>query len=340
MDRSELDMDQRIRTQMMELRQAEEEQRRRIDAANRRRGRAQGSGIEVKTDDPAEGAQPAVEDAPVECRTEPGAIEASGAEAYQWAHDSLMNPTAVHTEELPLLAAQIPSEHVSLLDDNPSVGLQKDRQSPAEAADLAPPVEAPHRAFDIYDRLNSESSSVRVSALTEIARMGGQDAFRRISEAFDDSVLEVRNAAARALYDYHTDRAASFTRALRQGTPDRRRRIGAAISTSGLASEALSNLTGISREKTYDAFTVLFLMVKTGEVQWLVQVIQEHSNIEVRLAVIKLLALSGQTEIVPNFRRLAVDASVPAGVRSAVIEAIHQLNSQRSENSPSTPVLG
>jgi hypothetical protein len=42
-------------------------------------------------------------------------------------------------------------------------------------------------------------------------------------------------------------------------------------------------------------------MAKAGEVQPLVRAIEGHPNNEVRLAVVKLLALSGQKEILPAF---------------------------------------
>jgi hypothetical protein len=132
-----------------------------------------------------------------------------------------------------------------------------------------------------------------------------------------------------------TDRAASFTRALREGPTGRRRNIGAALASSGLAGEAISHLMGESREKTYDAFSLLFLMSKAGEVQPLMRAIEEHPNHEVRLAVVKLLALSGQQEILPAFRRLAVRGSLPTEVRSAVMEAIYQISSQASSDAPS-----
>jgi len=48
-----------------------------------------------------------------------------------------------------------------------------------------------------------------------------------------------------------------------------------------------------------------------------------------------LLALSGQPEIVPAFRRLAVRGSLPSEVRSAVMEAIYQISSQNRETAPS-----
>jgi HEAT repeat protein len=186
----------------------------------------------------------------------------------------------------------------------------------------------------ILRRLGSEEVGERATAVEDLARIGSEDAFREISAAFDDPAQDVRDAAARSLFNFDRDRAASFTRALREAPPERRRNIGAALSSSGLAAEAISNLMGESREKTYDAFSLLFLMSKTGEVRPLIRAIEEHPNNEVRLAVVKLLALSGQQEILPAFRRLAVRGSLPTEVRSAVMEAIYQLSSQASSDTP------
>jgi hypothetical protein len=184
-------------------------------------------------------------------------------------------------------------------------------------------------------QIRSEKAGERAAAVASLARFGGEDAFRHINSAFDDQSAEVRSAAARALFDFQDDRAAAFTRALREAPPDRRRKIGGAIASSGLANEAIRNLTGESRDKTYDAFSLLFLMSKAGEVQPLMRAIEEHPNIEVRLAVVKLLALSGQPDILPAFRRMAVRGSLPPEVRSAVMEAIYQITSQSPADSPS-----
>jgi HEAT repeat protein len=181
----------------------------------------------------------------------------------------------------------------------------------------------------IQQRLASRDASVRASAITELSHVDTDEAFQQICSAFDDEAKEVRSAAARALYELRTDRAESFTRALREATSERRRSVGAAIASSGLASEAISQLTGESRDRTYEAFSLLFLMAKAGEVQPLVRAIEGHPNNEVRLAVVKLLALSGQKEILPAFRRLAVRGSLPTEVRSAVMEAIYQISSNQ-----------
>ena len=174
-------------------------------------------------------------------------------------------------------------------------------------------------------RLQSADPAERCEALMDLAQLRSSESFHLITSCFDDSSPQVRNAAARALCDLNSDRAASLTQALREAPTDRRRRIGAAFAGSGLASQAINCLAGESRELTYDAFTILFLMAKAGEVQPLIETIESHANIAVRLAVIKLLAFSNQTDVVAAFRRLAVRASLPAEVRSAVMEAIHDM---------------
>jgi HEAT repeat protein len=187
----------------------------------------------------------------------------------------------------------------------------------------------------LNERLSSHDSAERAAALPDLAQLGGEEAFGLIAKAFDDTSVEVRNAAARALYDLKPDRAGSFTQALREGSQERRRRIGAALAGSGIAIDAINGLAGESREKTYDAFSILFLMAKAGEVQPLIQTIGNHPNIGVRLAVIKLLAFSDQPEIISSFRSLAVRGSLPSEVRSAVMEAIYQIGSQARQTDKS-----
>jgi hypothetical protein len=189
---------------------------------------------------------------------------------------------------------------------------------------------------ELLTDLQSEQPEVRAGATLALPRLNleGDDAFNVVCQMFDDPIQSVRDAAARALYNLNRDRAAIFTRALREASTDRRRSIGASMSSSGLADEAISNLVDESREKTYDAFSFLFLMSKAGEVQPLVRAIKDHPSKDVRLAVIRLLALSGQPEVLPAFRRLAVRGSLPTEVRSAVMEAIFQISSQNTAEAP------
>ena len=170
-------------------------------------------------------------------------------------------------------------------------------------------------------------TEVAASTIPDRGRIRPPVSFDAIIKSLDDPSPEVRNVAVRALYDLNPDLAASFfNNALRQGSPEQRRKIGAALAGSGLASNAIDNLTGESQENAYSAFSLLFLVAKAGEVEPLMRVIEDHPNIQLRLAVIKLLALSGEPKILAAFYGLAQRSSLPGEIRSAVKEAVFQIS--------------
>jgi hypothetical protein len=146
--------------------------------------------------------------------------------------------------------------------------------------------------------LNSADENERAAALADLARLGDGGAFSLITKYFDDESAYVRNAAARALYELEPSRSPeSFSRALEGKSPELRRKIGAAMAASGLAIDAINNLTGENREKSYNALCLLFMMAGTNEIQPLITAIEEQESVQVRRAAIKLLTLSGHSEI-------------------------------------------
>jgi hypothetical protein len=200
---------------------------------------------------------------------------------------------------------------------------------------LEPAEEDTSSSSALAERLRSGDPADRAAVLQKLAQLDEVEAFKLITNLFDDNSAAVRNAAARALYEFKPDHAASFTRALREASAERRRRIASALDGSGLAAEAINGLAGESREKTYDAFSILFLMAKAGEVQSLVKTIEKHSNPAVQLSVIKLLTFSNQPDIIPAFRSLAVRGSIPPEVRSALMESINEISNNARENARS-----
>jgi len=190
-------------------------------------------------------------------------------------------------------------------------------------------------ATQIRQRLKSKDPEERAKVLGEIALIGGFDSFLLITQRFDDSAAEVRNAAARALYERRADRSSSFIRAFKEAPADRCRRIASAVAECGLAADALVDLSSDDRDKAYDAFSLLFLIAKAGEVELLLKAIEEHPSIELRRALVQLLAQSGQSEVLPAFCRLAVRQSLPSEVRSSLMEAIHQIRSEQLKTLPS-----
>lgn len=177
----------------------------------------------------------------------------------------------------------------------------------------------------------AQSKAAAVAAtISDLAGLGPGDSLDLITRALDDPSPEVRTAAVRTLYDLNADLAAScLNNSLRQGSPEQRRSLGAALKSSGLVSEAINNLLGPHCEKTYGALSLLFLVAKAGEIEPLMQVIEDHPSTELRLALIKQLGLSGEPKVLPAFYRLAQRSSLTPEIRSAVKEAIFQFSQSR-----------
>jgi hypothetical protein len=209
-----------------------------------------------------------------------------------------------------------------LVDDNGAATKAEEHRRLEDERWLQQQVVLRRAAADLAHR-RAESKA----AETDRRQIDRDDSFDLIVRSLDDPSPEARNVAVRAFYDLNPDLAATFfNNALMQGSPEERRNIGAALVGSGLADQAVDTLAGEGQENSYSAFSLLFLVAKAGEVGPLMRIIEDHPNIQLRLAVIKLLALSGEPKIVNAFYGLAQRSSLPSEIRSAVREAIFQIS--------------
>jgi len=147
--------------------------------------------------------------------------------------------------------------------------------------------------------------------------------FEEIAQLLDDPSAAVREQAVRDLYEMDPDQAATLVNdALRDGTPGERRRIGRALADSGLLYEAIDDLMAENHESCYGAFSLLFLVAKAGVVEPLRRVIEKHPSVDLSLAVIRLLASSGEPEVTTTLQRIAADTSLAPELRAAAAEAV------------------
>jgi len=150
--------------------------------------------------------------------------------------------------------------------------------------------------------------------------------FDQIAGLLDDPLPAVREKAVRDLYELDPDQAATLVNdALRDGSPEERRRIGSALADSGLLYEAIDDLMAENHQNCYSAFSLLFLVAKAGVVAPLSTVIEKHPSLDLSLAVIRLLASSGEPEVVSTLQRLASNTTLPPELRSAAAESVNQL---------------
>lgn len=289
---SRAEQEKRIREEIEMFRRLEEEERPRVEAATLQLAEAEAR-LQERKDRLKEDAEARVlAEAELMVVSEQRTPAAEPAAANVWqeqaafaSQDEAIAPDA--RSEVDGSEAAAANETTNAVDDAPDDAAREE----VEASVVTP-------AIATY--LNSVDPYKRAAAVAELARSGSEDAFSRIAECFDDHSPHVRNAAARALRRLEPDKAVDlFNRALEGASEDRRRNIGGAIATSGLATEAINNLASESREDTYNALSILFVMAKTGEVEPLVRALEEHRDDEIGKAVSKLLTLSGHRAAEP-----------------------------------------
>jgi HEAT repeat protein len=177
-------------------------------------------------------------------------------------------------------------------------------------------------------RSEDERWSRDVATLRQAARRMVQrrSPFEQIVQLLDDPSASVREKAVRDLYELDPDQAATLVNdALRDGSPEERRRIGHALADSGLLYEAIDDLMAANHEHCYSAFSLLFLVAKAGVVEPLISVIEKNPSLELSLAVIRLLASSGEPEVTLTLQRLATNGALAPELRSAAAESMSQL---------------
>ncbi|HEY8228010.1 MAG TPA: hypothetical protein VIG25_22250 [Pyrinomonadaceae bacterium] len=181
-------------------------------------------------------------------------------------------------------------------------------------------------AQDLAQRRSEQRINPRVFA----------DQFDRTAASVIECTDQQRPAIIRQLYSSDPERAASFLNmVLHGGTREERQQIGVALEKSGLVNEAIEDLTGSSHSHSYRAFSLLFLIAKAGTFGPLMRVIEDHPNIELRLALIRLLGTSGAPDLPLEFQRLLAKNSMPAELHVAIKETAMQLGGKPLDATPS-----
>ena len=217
--------------------------------------------------------------------------------------------------------------------------VQKSVQRALPAGDV-PPVESQSGRRAVDKRWLEDIATLRRAA-EELVRRRQQGItqprlssfrFREFVGLLDDPSSETRQWAVRKLYELDADEAATLVNdALRDGTPDVRRKIGTALADSGLLLEAIHDLMDENHERCYGAFSLLFLVAKAGVVQPLIKVIEKHPSVDLRLAVIRLLASSKEMQVAPVLKHLSENPSIADEVRAASLKAFGQITGQMIE---------
>ena len=181
--------------------------------------------------------------------------------------------------------------------------------------------------------LAGRKSGSRLLSVLQPDGAAESDSLDQISNSLSDPSTTVRAAAVRTLYRLNPEIAATFlNKVISESTPAQRRRMGAALVGSGL----IHDIPTASEDARvfYSARSLLFLLAKIGEVEPLLEVLQSHPDLELRLALIKTLAQSEGPEVTTAFQQLLLDPSQPKEIRSILMELLVQLVDRETSDRP------
>jgi HEAT repeat protein len=175
---------------------------------------------------------------------------------------------------------------------------------------------------------NDRDAAVRAAAVTSLGNIGHESVFPSVLISMADEAREVRAAAARALSRLSFDRADAYVRVLETADAVTLRHLASACVGAGLAGQALSRLASEDRRQAYEAFSLLSLVAKGGQADLIMRAVEEHQDLNLRLAAARLLGLMGEAELDVRLRRVALGANAPEKLRTAILEAVYRGESQ------------
>jgi HEAT repeat protein len=168
--------------------------------------------------------------------------------------------------------------------------------------------------------------AVRATAVASLGAIDHESVFGAVLVALADEARDVRAAAARALSRLSFDRAEAYVRVIETADAEELTEAARACIKTGMAAQALDRLASDDRRQAYEAFSLLSLLAKANEVHPILEAIERHADVNVRLIAVQLLGVSGQPEFAKPLRHLAVCEGMPEQVRTALLEAVYKID--------------
>jgi hypothetical protein len=184
-------------------------------------------------------------------------------------------------------------------------------------------------ALTTIARTDSEAA-IRSQAITSLAAINHESVFPAVLIGMADESREVRAAAARSLTHLNFERLDAFIRVLETEDEELQSAVAKACIKSGIVSQAIDRLANGDRRQGYETFSIISLLARAKTTDPVLEAIANHSNLDVRLATVRLLTNTGETHVFEELRQLAMQEGLPEELRTALLEAMYQLDQSNS----------
>ena len=178
--------------------------------------------------------------------------------------------------------------------------------------------------------------NLRATAIFSLGAIDHESVFAEILIGMADESREVRAAAARALNRLSFDRADAYVRVIETSDEETISNVARACIQAGIVSQNVDRLAISDYRQAYETFSLICLLAKAKMNDPILNAIVDHPNMDVRLKVVHLLAATGQPGIFEHLRQLAVRDGVREEVKTALLEAMYNLDQKAKREEKET----
>lgn len=176
--------------------------------------------------------------------------------------------------------------------------------------------------------LHDADPSVRAAAVSALGAIDHESVFAPVLIALADETREVRAAAARSLSSLHFDRTEAYARVMKNSDQDMLQNFARACVTTGIAAQAVDRLASEDRRHAQESFALFSLLAKAGELQPILDTIEKHRDVEVKLAAVRVLSVAGGSDAGPKLRELVAMEGMPEDVRTSLLELLYKFDKE------------
>jgi hypothetical protein len=170
------------------------------------------------------------------------------------------------------------------------------------------------------------STTLRAKAVGMLADFDHQSVFEPIVLSCADPSREVRAAGARALVKVTFDRGDEWARFALSEDKYQSRQMARAAVEAGLAERSFDRLTLRDEKSVYEAFALVYLMVKAGETEKIFEAIANHRDIKIRIALLHTLKVANVAEVIPHLSAFIAAEPIASVVADKAREVLLGIN--------------
>ncbi len=169
------------------------------------------------------------------------------------------------------------------------------------------------------------SASIRSKATTVLTDFDHETVFETILLACADPTREVRAAAARGLFRLSFDRSGAWKRIIDTGDEFRMSQAVRAAIEAGIVTKSFDRLVHEDMKIAYEAFTLVALLIKSGENNEIFKALRDHKDERVKYALLHVLKAIKDERSLAGLNDLLENGNCPAEVMNRIKDVIISL---------------